>query len=198
MIVILGESASGKTSLVNDLIKSNPVYQKVVTYTTRPMRPGEVDGVDYHFVDEKTYLGLQKEGFFAESAEYRGWYYGTPADECKKPNSIIILTPHGLRSLKALGYEIISVYLYVDRRSRLINLLCRGDDIEEAYRRSLSDVGQFDGVEDEVDYIIDNTKYQMTEEDVLQCLKNILIVKSPETEYEQMSMFENGEKIENV
>ena len=198
MIVILGESASGKTSLVNDLIKSNPVYQKVVTYTTRPMRPGEVDGVDYHFVDEKTYLGLQKEGFFAESAEYRGWHYGTPADECKKPNSIIILTPHGLRSLKALGYEIISVYLYVDRRSRLINLLCRGDDIEEAYRRSLSDVGQFDGVEDEVDYIIDNTKYQMTEEDVLQCLKNILIVKSPETEYEQMSMFENGEKIENV
>lgn len=198
MIVILGESASGKTSLVNNLIKSNPVYQKVVTYTTRPMRQGEVDGVDYHFVDDKTYQGLQKDGFFAESAEYRGWFYGTPADECQKPNSIIILTPHGLRSLKALGYEMVSVYLYVDRRSRLINLLCRGDDIEEAYRRSLSDVGQFDGVEDEVDYIIDNTKYQMSEEDVLRCLKNILVVKSPETEYEQMSMFEDGEKSENL
>ena len=52
-----------------------------------------------------------------------------------------------------------SFYINVPRRDRLIKLLQRGDSIEEAYRRSLSDVGQFDGIEDEVDFVVDNEGY---------------------------------------
>ncbi len=52
------------------------------------------------------------------------------------------------------------VYLKVDRRSRLIKLLERGDDIEEAYRRSLSDVGQFDSFENEADFVLENKNYE--------------------------------------
>ena len=72
-----------------------------------------------------------------------------------------------------------SIYLYVDRRSRLINILARGDNIDEAYRRNLSDVGQFDEVIKEVDYVIDNTAFHMDENQVLKCLKEILKTESP-------------------
>lgn len=70
------------------------------------------------------------------------------------------MTPHGLRQLrKNKDLHIISFYIDVPRRDRLIKILERGDDIEESYRRNLSDVGQFDGIKDEVDYVISNKGY---------------------------------------
>lgn len=132
--------------------------------------------------------------FFAEYAKYRDWSYGTAKADCKSTNSVAILTPAGLRALKRLGYDITSVYVYVDRRSRLINILARGDNIDEAYRRNLSDVGQFDGITQEVDYVIDNTKFHMDENQVLKCLEEILKTESPEPEYEQLSLFDEDIK----
>lgn len=174
MIVILGESASGKTTLVQKFVKANPQYHKIVTYTTRPMRDGEVDGVDYHFVSTDTFHTLVEQGFFIEHSEYRDWYYGTAKEDCCDDNAVVILTPAGLRALKRLGYYTISCYLYVDRRSRLISTLRRGDNVDEAYRRNLSDVGRFDGVADEVDFVIDNVGFRMDENQVLECLQEIL------------------------
>ena len=52
MIVILGESASGKTTLVNDFVTAHPDYKKVIQYTTRPPRDGEKDGATYYFISE--------------------------------------------------------------------------------------------------------------------------------------------------
>ena len=62
--------------------------------------------------------------------------------------------------------KIVSFYINVPRRDRLIKILQRGDNIEEAYRRSLSDVGQFDGIEDEVDFVIENNGYEREVMDV--------------------------------
>ena len=159
MIVIVGESASGKTSLVNEFVKKHPEYTKVVTYTTRPRRNEEVDGIDYHFIDDDTFIKMQENNEFIEQAGYREWRYGTGSKDLHD-NSIAILTPTGLRSLKRKGIPVFSIYLDVDRRSRLIQILMRGDNIDEAYRRNLSDVGQFDGIYAEVDACIENQKYQ--------------------------------------
>ena len=60
-----------------------------------------------------------------------------------------------------------SIYLDVPRRDRLMKCLSRQDNIEEAYRRSLSDVGQFDGIADEVDYILKNPNYEKTPEELI-------------------------------
>ena len=174
MIVLIGESASGKSTLQNLLFKEMPNLKKLVSYTTRPIRKGEVDGVDYHFIPEATFDVFVKQGFFAEHAEYNGWKYGAAKVDCQSKNTVAVLTPSGFRKMQRLGIDTTSIYLYVDRRTRLINILKRGDDIEEAYRRSLSDVGQFDGIIDEVDYIIDNTKMHMNEKQVLKCLLEIL------------------------
>ena len=161
MIVLVGESASGKTSIEKYLV-DNYDYKKVVSYTTRQPRSGEIDGVDYHFIDTEKFLKLKVEGFFAETAIYNNWYYGTAKEDCTD-DKIAVLTPHGLRQISKINdINVISFYISVPRRDRLIKILQRGDSIEESYRRNLSDVGQFDGIEDEVDYIINNDGYKMS------------------------------------
>lgn len=174
MIVIVGESASGKSTLQNMFIRVNPEYKKVVTYTTRPMRSGEVDGVDYHFILKDQFDKLKNEGFFVEYNQYRDWMYGTAREDCSEENSVAVLNPPGMRALKRLGIKTLNVYLKVDRRSRMMTLLQRGDDIDEAYRRNLSDSGLFNGVDDEVDYIIDNAYYRLDKFDVLDCFTRII------------------------
>lgn len=175
MIVLLGASASGKSTLQKALMNSSDGFKKIVTYTTRPPRKGEKDGVDYHFISESQFQQLLKDEFFVEHAEYRGWHYGTAKDDCKESDEYIaVLTPAGFRALKRLGTNVTSIYLYVDRRSLMTNIINRGDDIDEAYRRNLSDVGQFDGLEDEVDYVIDNSLFRMNVEEVVQCVNKIL------------------------
>ena len=175
MIVLVGESASGKSSIERYLVE-NYGYKKVVSYTTRPPREGEVDGVDYHFIDNSQFRRLKLQGFFAETATYRDWYYGT-AKKDYTDDKIAVLTPHGLRQISKIdNINVISFYINVPRRDRLIKLLQRGDSIEEAYRRSLSDVGQFDGIEDEVDHVIDNYGYEKSIEDMAREIKQIIDV----------------------
>jgi guanylate kinase len=165
MIVLVGESASGKSSIEKYLV-DNYGYSKVVSYTTRSPRLNEVDGVDYHFVSVEKFTKLKEQGFFAETAVYNNWHYGTAKEDCID-DKIAVLTPHGLRQIEKVdGITVISFYINVPRRDRLIKILQRGDDIEEAYRRSLSDVGQFDGIEDEVDYVINNEGYAKSIEEM--------------------------------
>ena len=160
MIVIVGESAAGKSTVQNEICKE-PVFEKVITYTTRPPRENEKDGVDYHFISKEEFEKRIGENFFVEYTQYRGWYYGTAEKDCK-PNTVAVLNPQGMRSLKARGFEFVSFYIKVDRRSRLIKILQRGDEIEETYRRNLTDVGQFIGVGNEVDYVVINDNYNLS------------------------------------
>lgn len=135
------------------------------------MRTGEKDGVDYHYITDEQFYSMVDKDEFIEKAQYRGWNYGSAkSDYDDGKNHIVVLTPHGCRSLKKWseksGVKVISVYFKVDRRSRMIKILNRGDDIDEAYRRNISDVGQFDGFEDEADYTIENKEYSKSIEDI--------------------------------
>lgn len=173
MIVLVGESASGKSSIEKYFV-NNYGYKKVVSYTTRSPRPNEVDGVDYHFVSVEEFESLKENGFFAETAVYNDWYYGTAKEDCTN-DKIAVLTPHGLRQISKISdISVISFYINVPRRDRLIKILQRGDNIEEAYRRSLSDVGQFDGIVDEVDHVITNHNYQKSIEEMSYEIKQII------------------------
>lgn len=169
MIILVGESASGK-STIEKILTDKYGYKKTVSYTTRPPRQGEVNGIDYHFISEDEYMEKLNADFFAETGNYNGWFYGTTKDQyCK--NGICVLTPHGLRQVKEhfgndTQLRVKSFYIKVSRRDRLIKILQRGDEINEAIRRNQSDVGQYDGIEDEVDYVIENSEYIMSPFDV--------------------------------
>ncbi len=78
MFVLSSPSGAGKTTLADRLLKYDPKLRLSVSATTRAPRPGEVDGVDYHFVSEKEFLRMQEDGEFLESAKVFGNYYGTP------------------------------------------------------------------------------------------------------------------------
>ena len=72
-----GEPGAGKTSLVNALIARCNQLRVSVSHTTRPQRPGEQDGINYHFVDEAAFLGMLEQAAFLEHARVFGNLYGT-------------------------------------------------------------------------------------------------------------------------
>ena len=170
IVILVGESASGKTSLANEFVKRNPSFDRVVTYTTRPKRINEIDGLDYHFITNEEFYEIEKQDLFIESATYNGWNYGTSKISFSPlRNYVVILTPAGMREFKKMYADdsnCRTVYLCVDRRTRLIEILKRGDNIEEAYRRSLSDVGQFDNVWREVDIVLQNDRHERSVNDL--------------------------------
>jgi len=77
LFVITAPSGAGKTSLIDALTRTDPSLKLSISYTTRAPRPGEKDGVDYHFVDDADFVGMQGRGEFLESAEVHGYRYGT-------------------------------------------------------------------------------------------------------------------------
>ena len=77
LYTVSAPSGAGKTSLVNALLARSPALQVSVSHTTRAQRPGEQDGVNYHFVDEATFLGMLEKTEFLEHARVFGNLYGT-------------------------------------------------------------------------------------------------------------------------
>jgi guanylate kinase len=76
-IVLSGPSGVGKDTVLRELFTRDPRLRYSISYTTRPPRPGEVDGVSYTFVDEATFRRLDEEGEFLETALVHGNHYGT-------------------------------------------------------------------------------------------------------------------------
>ena len=77
LIIVSAPSGAGKTSLVAAVVTDDDSLCVSVSHTTRPKRPKEEDGVNYHFTDEQTFLNMLQGGDFLESAEVYGHHYGT-------------------------------------------------------------------------------------------------------------------------
>ena len=77
LIVISAPSGCGKTTIVERLLERNRDFERSVSYTTRSPRPGEVDGRDYFFISKEEFAAKKRKGFFIESAEVFGRFYGT-------------------------------------------------------------------------------------------------------------------------
>jgi guanylate kinase len=92
MLILVGPSASGKTESAKIMINRYPI-SRVVTCTTRPQRVNEIDGFDYHFVSDSRFLQLLKQNYFAETAVYNGFCYGTPLEELRDDKLIILEPP---------------------------------------------------------------------------------------------------------
>ena len=80
MFVLSSPSGAGKTTLSRKLLETEPGVALSISVTTRPKRPGEVDGRDYHFIDRARFDAMAKKGELLEHAEVFGNHYGTPRE----------------------------------------------------------------------------------------------------------------------
>lgn len=134
---IVGISGSGKNTFAQAIF--NPVTE-AISYTTRSIRPGEVNGEDYHFVTREHFLHLQEvEGFFAETSLYANEWYGMPILELQSKQYAIVDSDGVVNTRHYLTqYEIILLDLSVDDMTK--RLQQRGESseiiaqrIEQAY-----------------------------------------------------------------
>lgn len=149
MIILLGGTCSGKSTVANLLIK-NYDYKRVVTCTTRPKREGEVDDVDYHFMDEHWFKYYIEKDEFIEHTSYKVanndiWYYGTLKDSIYEnyEKNVLIVNPDGYKTFSKYCPDAFYVRMYAPLdiiRKRLIN---RNDDPAEAERRIIADCSDF-------------------------------------------------------
>ena len=154
MICILGKSGSGKS--VIELALMNNGMKKIVSYTTRPARPGEVHGLDYFFVTEKEFLDMKENNLFAETSFHFMYYYGVAKEDCTN-DKLVVINPSGLRQIKKdNNINVYAVYVDCDDRKRMKKLVDRGDDLYEIIRRFPVDEGMFNGIEYEVNKVIYN------------------------------------------
>lgn len=94
LLIISGPSGAGKGTLIQMLTKDNPEYCFSCSVTTRAPRPGEVDGVHYHFITEEEYADLLRKDAFLEHARVHDHYYGTlrqPVNDALADGKIMIL-----------------------------------------------------------------------------------------------------------
>lgn len=158
MLIIVGPSASGKTEVVKAIIKKYGM-KKLITYTTRKIRPGEIDGVDYHFLSFDDFLNKHKEQFFFETVFYNHHYYGTSINDLTD-EKIVILEPTGLKQYLQLNNHHIRVcFLSCPKEIRGMRMLKRGDDIEMINCRLAKDDEIFnDDVANRSNWVIDSSE----------------------------------------
>lgn len=87
LFIVSGPAGSGKGTVVNELIAKHPGLTLSISATTRQPRPGEVDGVHYHFISKEEFEQRIKDGKMLEYATYSGNYYGTPQKEVEEAMS---------------------------------------------------------------------------------------------------------------
>lgn len=181
MLIVLGKTASGKDTIVKELVSKHG-FKKVVTYTTRPMRKKEISDVTYHYIPEQEFLEKTQEGFFAEYKAYKTeegiWYYGSAIQDYTNADEkcVIILTPSGLKDILKLKIEFSSIYVYANNSTIKERLAKRGDKKEEADRRVKQDNIDFKGIENMVDKIIYNNS-EKDINDVVQSILNYIEIK---------------------
>lgn len=166
LLALSGPSGSGKGTIVKQLLEHNPHTVLSVSATTRAPRPGEIDGVHYHFLDRATFQRMIGEGAFLEYAEYNGNFYGTPRGPVEAlleegKNVLLEIEVQGAEKVMDSGADLVSVFLTIPSMEELERRLRgRQTETEESIlsrlaiaRRELNRAFRYDYVvvNDEVD-----------------------------------------------
>jgi len=190
MLILLGPSASGKTESAKIMINRYPI-SRVVTCTTRPQRINEIDGFDYHFMTDEVFSRREKEHYFAETAVYNNYRYGTPLNELRD-DKLIILEPQGLQSFLRLKVcEVVAIFLKTKEECRIERMRNRHDLEENIVKRIEQDRIDFNYEKiDGLDLIIDTTDLTLSNVADLVYYNYNKILANKKFKHEQLSLFE--------
>jgi guanylate kinase len=143
LLILSAPSGAGKTTLSRQILERECDLLLSISYTTRTPRPGEIDGQDYHFIDEARFSQLRAASAFAEWAQVHNYLYGTaraPLDEAVARGQDILLDidVQGARQIKSTYPEAVSIFVLPPSWSELEQRLrSRGTDHNEVITRRL-------------------------------------------------------------
>lgn len=144
----MGRATAGKDFLRKKFESRGFKYQ--ISYTTRPPRPGEVDGKDYHFITQEEADRMERDGEWYESVPFNGWTYGTAMNQFYSDDaSIFIMTPSGLKHIKPED-RLTSFVIYLNPPQEIIEQRMRLRQMpgDTAANRIASDLAQFKDFDD--------------------------------------------------
>lgn len=172
LYVVTAPSGAGKTSLINALLADDRALALSVSYTTRPPRPGEQNGREYHFVDLPRFEAMLERGEFLESAEVHGHRYGTSQkviDEVRARGCDLVLEIdwQGAEQVRRLYPESIGIFILPPSMAELERRLrARAQDSDEAIRRRLRNAAAEMSHAVEFKYAIINNNFDDARQDL--------------------------------
>lgn len=154
IIALFGKSASGKDSIQNFICKNYKNTHKIISYTTRPPRINEVDGKDYFFISQESFLNKTFENKMLETTVFNEWLYGTSIEQLEKNKINIgvfnILGVYNLLTNKSSilkDYKIYPIMINCPDCTRILRSLTRDNsDCLEICRRFIADENDFKNI----------------------------------------------------
>jgi guanylate kinase len=143
LFIVSAPSGGGKTSLCKEVVTRVPDLHFSISYTTRPPRPNEINGIDYRFVSPEKFRSMIEQGQLVEWTEIYGNFYGTSktsVEEYKRKGRDIVfdIDPVGARSIKEAYADSVTIFVlppsYEELKERLIQ---RGTDDESVIKKRL-------------------------------------------------------------
>ncbi len=173
LFIVCAPSGGGKTSLVNELLKADPTVGLSISYTTRPPRPGQADGRDYHFVDEQRFKQLLEHGDLLESALVHGHHYGTSqswvAEHRAAGDDIVLeIDWQGAAQVRRLIPEAIGIFILPPSFETLVSRLNkRAQDTPDVIAQRLAAAREEISHASEFDYVIINSDFEEAVRDLI-------------------------------
>ena len=172
LFTVSAPSGAGKTSLVEALVESSPQLSVSISHTTREMRPGEEDGVSYHFVTEAEFLEMLAEGAFLEHAQVFNHMYGTSQAWVQQQlagglDVILEIDWQGAKQIKRQRPDAVAIFILPPPREALLQrLTIRGRDNERVIAQRMSQAVDEISHYPEADYIVVNDVFETALEEL--------------------------------
>lgn len=177
IVCLVGKSAAGKDSIAY-LLSKQPGWHNVVSCTTRPMREGEKEGVNYHYLSAEEFAQKVVNGDMLEATYFNNWHYGTMKSSLVDGVNVGVWNPEGYDCLRETvkfdkDVKLLPYYVKCDDKTRLLRSLNRErhPDVHEIVRRFQADEEDFEWLDEADDIpILWNEK----DKDMIDCFHRIL------------------------
>lgn len=157
LLVLTGKTASGKDTLITQILIKYLKFRKVLTTTSRSPRDGEKNGVDYNFLTEEEFINKISRGDFLEHVKYGGNYYGTEKSRINAEEDLIWkIDPSMAGKVKEMFPNCKVIYINADDKVILERLERRGISGEELQERMADDLKFWDTYRNNYDFVVEN------------------------------------------